>query len=90
MSQGMTELAGVGTLYELVAYNGNSSPSQAEVKREECCDSQGSHEQACHKLSYCERFVEFLLPPPLLQGFSNCTLDVLLLPADRGAEHHDR
>lgn len=82
MSQGMTQLAGVGALYELVAYNGNLSPAQVEVKREECCESQGSHEQACHKLSYCEQFVEFLLPPPLLQGFSNSTLDELLLPAE--------
>lgn len=32
MSQGMTQLAGVGALYELVVYNGNSSSAQAEVK----------------------------------------------------------
>lgn len=82
VSQGMTQLAGVGALYELVAHNGNSSPTQADVKREECCDTQASHEQGCHKLSSSEQFVEFLPPPPLLQGFPNSTLDVLLLPAE--------
>lgn len=78
----MTQLAGVGALYELVAYSGNSSPTQVEVKKEEFCDSQGSHEQACHKLSYCEQFVEFLCHPALPQGSSNSTLGVLLLPTE--------